>query len=102
MEIQNDNSIPFLDILIFGLLVGSLTYQVYRKKTHTNRYLHVDSHHHPNKKSIVLKTLITRVVRISTPQFLEKEKTHITKALMSNGSSISHRIKPLDRMQGSP
>jgi hypothetical protein len=34
MEIQNDNSIPFLDVLISHLLDGSLTYQVYRKKTY--------------------------------------------------------------------
>jgi hypothetical protein len=71
MEIQKDNSIPFLDVFISN---GFLNCQVYRKKTHSDIYLHVDSHHHPAQKSIVLKTLITGAIRISAPQFFEKEK----------------------------
>jgi len=36
MEIQMDNSLPFLDVLILHQLNGTLTHQAYRKKTHTN------------------------------------------------------------------
>jgi hypothetical protein len=39
MEIEKDNSLPFLDVLISHHLDGSLTHQVYRKRlilTHTS------------------------------------------------------------------
>jgi hypothetical protein len=71
-EMEKDDSLPFLNILISCLPNGSLTHQVYQKKTHTDRYLHAQSHHHPAKKYVVLKTLVTRAIRISDPQFLEK------------------------------
>jgi len=90
METPKDNSIPFLDVLISHLPDGSLSHQVYRKKTYTDRYLNANSHHDPTQKSIILKTLITRSLCISTPQFVAEEKAHLTKSLMSNGYSLSH------------
>jgi sugar-specific transcriptional regulator TrmB len=74
MEIEKDNSLPFLDVLISHHLDGSLTHQVYINNTHIGRYLHVDSHNHLTKKYIVLKNIITRAIHNSAPQFLEKEK----------------------------
>jgi hypothetical protein len=89
METQKDNSIPFLDVLISRLPDGSISHQVYRKKTHTDRYLNASSHHHPTQKYVVLKTLVTRAICNSSPQFLAKEKAHLTKTLLSNGYSLS-------------
>ena len=40
-----DGSIPFLDMLITPDEEGKLKTSVYRKPTHTNQYLHWDSHH---------------------------------------------------------
>jgi hypothetical protein len=40
---------------------------------------HANSHHHPNQKLGVLKTLATRAIRISDEANLEKEIDHITK-----------------------
>jgi len=89
MEIQKDNSLPFLDILISRFTDGSLSHQVCRKKTHTGRYLNAISHHHPAQKFVVLKTLITRAICISSPQFLAEDKAHSTKSLLSNGYTLS-------------
>jgi hypothetical protein len=89
MEIQKNNSLPVLDVLINRLLGGSLSHQVYRKKTHTNIYLNAHSHHHPTQKNVILKTLATRALRILAPQFLAKEKSHVTKTLLSNGYSLA-------------
>jgi hypothetical protein len=85
MEMEKDNSLPFLDVLISRLPNDSLTHQLYWKKTDTDTYLHAQSHHHPAKKYVVLKTLVTQAIRISDPQVLEKEKSHLTKSLVSNG-----------------
>ena len=60
METEVDRTLPFLDILITRNDDGSLAHQVYRKKTHTDKYIHVDSHHHPAKRIGVLNTLATR------------------------------------------
>ena len=67
----------------------TLSHQVYSKKTHTDRYLNVGFHHHLTQKHVILKTLITRALHNSSPQFLPEEKSHLTKAFMSNGYSFS-------------
>ena len=64
MEVEEENQIPFLDVLITKRIGGTLGHQVYRKKTHTDRYLHTDSHHLPTQKSGVLNTLVTKTIRI--------------------------------------
>jgi hypothetical protein len=94
METQKDNSIPLLDVLISCLPNGSISHQVYRKKTYIERYLNVSSHHHPTQNFIFLKTMITRAICIFTPQFLAEEKTHLTKALLSNCDPGGYRWPP--------
>jgi hypothetical protein len=59
MEMEKDSSITFLDVLVYHPPNGSLTHQVYRKKTHTNIYLHAQSHHYPAQKFDVLKIPVT-------------------------------------------
>ena len=46
MEGEENNCIPFLDILLIRNEDGSLGHKVFRKKAHTDNYLHVDSHHY--------------------------------------------------------
>lgn len=45
MEIEVDGSLPFLNVLISKKEYGSFSHQVFRKKTHTEQYLHTNSHH---------------------------------------------------------
>ena len=47
MEIQENNFLPFLDVLITKREDGSLSHKVYQKKSHIDRYVHASSHHHP-------------------------------------------------------
>ncbi|XP_072400412.1 uncharacterized protein [Diabrotica undecimpunctata] len=47
MELESNQQLPFLDVLIIKKENGNIGYTVYRKPTHTDRYLHADSHHHP-------------------------------------------------------
>jgi hypothetical protein len=59
MELEENISIPFLDILISKKDNGLLSHQVYRKINHTDHYLHANSHHHPTQKLGVINTLVT-------------------------------------------
>jgi predicted GIY-YIG superfamily endonuclease len=46
-ELEKDKQIPFLDILIIKRTDGTLGHTIYRKPTHTNKYL---TAHKPHKK----------------------------------------------------
>ena len=48
MELEENGSIPFLDVLLTRKEDGTLGHEVFRKKTHMDSYLHADSHHHPS------------------------------------------------------
>ena len=43
MGIEDNNCILFLDLLIIRNENGTLGHQIFRKKTHTDSYLYVDS-----------------------------------------------------------
>ena len=60
MEIEENNSIPFLDVLVIRKEDGTLGHQVFRKKTHTEIYLHAEFYHHPAQKFDVLNNLAVR------------------------------------------
>ena len=91
MERESNGSLAFLDTLATHHSDGSLSTSVYRKKTHTDRYLDFTSHHPLTNKVAVARTLMTRVDRICTyvPD-KDKEKRHIAKALKNNGHSSQH------------
>ena len=87
MEKEIDGCLPFLDILISKNIDGSLSHLVFRKKTHTEQYLHADSHHFPAQKMGVLNTLATRALRISDNKSFDKESSHLLNVFVENGYS---------------
>lgn len=56
MEEEVDKKLPFLDVFLTRNPDGSLSHQVYRKKTHTDKYIQANSHHHPAPKIGVINT----------------------------------------------
>ena len=44
---KEEGHLAFLDLDIYRRTDGSLGHKIYRKPTHTNLYLHQNSHHHP-------------------------------------------------------
>ena len=79
---KEDGAIPFLDT-IQPEADGKLFTTMYRKPTHTDQYLQWDSHHHLSARFSVIHTLSHRAQTVcSNPELLQKEKTHLRKALI--------------------
>ena len=78
-------SIPFLDVLVTIKEDGTLGHQVFKKKTHTDSYLHAESYHHPAQKFGILSTLTVRALRISDEEHLEEELSHLTSIFLGIG-----------------
>ena len=85
MEQERNGNISFLDVEVSRKEDGSLTRSVYRKDTHTDRYLHSTSLHHPKIKSSVNQALICRAYNICDREHLTQELHHITTVLHRNG-----------------
>lgn len=85
MEIESNGQLPFLDVLVTRLPNRELGHSVYRKPTHTNRYLNALSHHHPSQKQSVINSLVHRAVTLSEPDSLPSELVKVTDALTNNG-----------------
>ncbi|XP_063386884.1 uncharacterized protein LOC134672866 [Cydia fagiglandana] len=71
IEKECNGALPFLDVLVQRDEHGRLTHKVYRKSTHTDRYLQADSHHHPAHLSSVPRALINRALRLCDPQYVQ-------------------------------
>jgi len=73
---------PFFDTLIVWKTDGRVKLLVYRKKTHTDQYLHFSSHHPLQHKLSVVRTLLDRSSQIVTEvEDRKQEEHHIHTAL---------------------
>ena len=78
-EADEDGSIAFLDMLITPDEDSRLNTSVYRKATHIDQYLHLDSHHAITSKYSVVGTLFHRARTInSKPGQLQREENICT------------------------
>ncbi|XP_063547523.1 uncharacterized protein LOC134754960, partial [Cydia strobilella] len=84
MELEKYCSLPFLDVLVKRDPDNTLGRTVYRKPTHTDRYLNGKSHHHPSQLVTVGKSLFLRAQRICDDQHLAAELQHARRALQAN------------------
>ena len=81
-ELEDANSIPFLDTRIVRNPDGSIKLLVYRKKSHTGQYLHFSSHHPLHQKLGVYHTLMDRAHGIITEsEDVQTEEDHIKSSL---------------------
>jgi hypothetical protein len=77
IEMEENNPLPFLDVVLRKKGDGKLGYQVYIKKTHTDRDLHEEPHHHPTQKGGCIHRFVVRATRISNKTHLNKEFDHL-------------------------
>ena len=77
-DTRENGSVPFLDILVTPEHNGTLVTSVYSKATHTDQYLHWNSHHHIEDKYSIINTLTHRVkTGWSTPELFRREIQHM-------------------------
>ena len=95
MEIKNNLSLPFLDVLVTYNLDGTTSHQVYTKKNHTNLYLNNNSHHHLTQKLGIPNTLFTCAFCISNIDHLNQEKSHLKETIQNNDYSTLQITKSL-------
>ena len=84
MELEQDNTIPFLDVLVERRSCQFST-KVYRKPTHNDSYLHYRSNHHPRVKSGIVKCLGTRAQRICDRKDIDEETTRLKNVFQAIG-----------------
>jgi len=81
MNIKENKKLPFLDVLIIKKTDNTLGHQVYRKPTHTDKYLHAESHHHPAQKQSAINLLIHTAFTISDKEHLQTELNHLKQTI---------------------
>jgi len=99
---EKEGLLPFLGIDIYRKLDGSLGHKVYRRPTHTNLYLHRDSHHHPANKQSFLASLINRAKALCDQDSLTQVLEFLTSIFQEMATVPSKYDEPLNLQHGPP
>lgn len=99
-EIETNGQIAFLDLLITRDIDGTLSIDIYRKPTHTDRYITNDSFHHHSHKHAAFNSMIYRLVNLplNRERFI-REWEYIVKVADLNGFHESLMLRLLERHQ---
>ena len=84
IELEQNRCPPFLDTMTIRSN-GKIEVDIYRKLTHTDKYLHHGSHHPLQHKLSVLSTLLDRAEKIPSNKGKHRERKNILKVLRDNG-----------------
>ncbi|XP_049877866.1 uncharacterized protein LOC126375067 [Pectinophora gossypiella] len=87
-EMEMNRALAFLDVKVSVRADGTLSHYVHRKPTHTDRYLHATSHHHPRHLNAVVTSLTNRAYDICDNEHIDAEISHVQKVLRNNGYRI--------------
>ena len=84
-EEESNSCLNYLDLQIFKNEDGSLKFNIFRKPTHTDKYLDFNSDHPLEHKHSVIRTLVHRAEKLCDDEFKKQEMSHISKILQING-----------------
>ena len=99
-EVEEDGCLPFLDVLLHHHTDGSVATSVYRKPSHTGKYLDFLSHHPLSQKTAVVRSLLSRAsTHSSSASALAQERERVVGALTQNGypEHVLRHHRVLDR-----
>jgi len=100
---NNWDEIAFLDIHNYRKTDGSLEHEAYWKPTHTNLYLHRNTHHHPAIKQSDLASLIHTQPKLSVTKIpLIKNWNFSPPFSMILDTALSRNDEPLNLQHGPP
>ena len=87
VEVEQHGRLPVMDVLLYREDNREIKVTIYRKPTHTDRYLPFSSHHPISMKESVMKSLVKRLNYVSEGATFEREMEikHITGVLEKNG-----------------
>ena len=74
MDLERDGTLPFLDTTLTQREDGTLDVTVFRKPTHTDRYLHFNSHHPISAKRAAARSLFDRTRNVTLRKENQREE----------------------------
>ena len=83
-EAEEDDSLPFLDVLVRRKDNKFLT-SVYRKTTFTGQYVNFQSYCTKRRKVNLIRTLCDRAMKLCSTDYLNEEIETISKLMINNG-----------------
>ena len=98
MELEKDGSLPFLDANLTRKEDGTLNISVFRKQTHTDRYLQFNSHHPVSAKRAAVRSLFDRARNITLQKEDLQKEDHLTATFKQNGYPLPF-IRSISSMQ---
>ena len=80
---------------IYQTASGYLQFKVYRKNTHTDKYLDFNSIHPLTHKESVIRSLFERSYKLCDDSFLQEEHKHLNEVLQANNypRSVINKVK---------
>ena len=102
LEIENNNKLPFLDVLLERDELGTLRRSVYRKSTWVGQYTHFNSFVPLRYKRNLVRCLAFRANKICSSETLEGELRLIRSVLQDNGYPEPFIKKNLTYKEPSP
>jgi hypothetical protein len=80
-----NDELPFLDMILKrDRQTDKLIFSIYRKPTHTDKYLDFNSNNPTCHKRSVIKSLFDRADKICDESEKQKEETHLNNILKQN------------------
>lgn len=88
VEKEVNGSLPFLDLRVSRSEDNSLSFSIYRKPTHTDRFITTDSYHNGSNKKAAFHSMAHRLYNIPmSKQAFNEEKQYIIDTAAKNGYS---------------
>lgn len=89
IEIETNNSLPFLDVILIRGNDGSIVTDWYQKPTFSERFLNFRSNHSMKQKLNIILNLKNRALTLSHPNFHSKNLEKIKSYLIKNNYPLS-------------
>ena len=100
LEREKDIHLPFLDLIVSRGVRENLETKVYRKLTHTDKYLAFDSHHPICHKKSVAKTLLRRADCLpSSLNSKAEERKYVSSVLKAKGFTKTFSVTAKTQLQ---